>query len=298
MRLEPFNLSYFGIDETLCYIFRDDLFPYYYGGNKARKIRYILKDLEVNNFNAVVTTGGIQSNHCRVVALLCAERRIPCTLVLHGDSEAFFKQSGNAKLMRDSNATLQFVEPSAIGSVMDDAMRIYRGQGLNPMYIHGGGHMSSGIMAYKDAFIDFASQMRMENLVINDIFLASGTGSCQMGLVIGAKSENLNTTVHGISVARDRNTGIEKMLQPMNNLGALLDREDILFYDEYRFGGYGLSTEKLAKFSDNVLRETGVVVDSVYTAKALYAMIDIIKMKQINTKCLFWHTGGLLNFMQ
>src|SRR4051812_3727988 len=81
-------------------VVRDDLFPFLGGGNKARKIGYISNDIAAKNCNAVVTTGGIQSNHCRALAVLAAQKGWKCTLVLHGDEQKWKEQGGNALLMK------------------------------------------------------------------------------------------------------------------------------------------------------------------------------------------------------
>src|SRR5699024_1237658 len=81
-------------------IFRDDIYPFLGGGNKGRKMDEIAKDVFLRKANALVTTGGIQSNHCRAVALFAAQHQLQSTLVLHGNQEEFKKQSGNAKIMR------------------------------------------------------------------------------------------------------------------------------------------------------------------------------------------------------
>src|SRR5690554_4164701 len=112
-------------------IFRDDLFPFLGGGNKGRKMLSVAKDIFLKNANALVTTGGIQSNHCRAVAIFAAQYKMKCTLVLHGSKVEFEKQSGNAKIMRLSGAEIVFVEEaSQIGNAMDDAMAIYQKNGL------------------------------------------------------------------------------------------------------------------------------------------------------------------------
>src|SRR5690606_8383075 len=123
------------------FVFRDDLYPFLGGGNKGRKMVAIAQDVFRSEANALVTTGGIQSNHCRAVAVFAAQHRMHCTLVLHGSKEGFQRQSGNAKIMRLSGATVIFAEDAnQIGELMDKAMDDYVRQGLNPYYIWGGGH--------------------------------------------------------------------------------------------------------------------------------------------------------------
>src|SRR5690606_24860948 len=98
------------IQEPFIKVFRDDLYPFLGGGNKGRKMDYIAQDIFLKKADALVTTGGSQSNHCRAVAVFAAQHKMHCTLVLHGASKDFNKQSGNAKIMRLSGAKIIFVD--------------------------------------------------------------------------------------------------------------------------------------------------------------------------------------------
>src|SRR5690554_2594107 len=91
-------------------VFRDDVYPFLGGGNKGRKMDYIARDVFKKQANALVTTGGIQSNHCRAVAVFAAQNGLHCTLVMHGDKSLFLQQTGNAKVIRDTGAKVVFVE--------------------------------------------------------------------------------------------------------------------------------------------------------------------------------------------
>src|SRR6218665_2505071 len=103
------NFSFIQNLEQNIKIFRDDLYPFLGGGNKARKMDSIAHAIFSQKANALVATGGIHSNHCRTVAIFAAKHRIKCTLVLSGNKSAFYEQSGNAKIMRLSGATIVFV---------------------------------------------------------------------------------------------------------------------------------------------------------------------------------------------
>src|SRR5699024_3326122 len=103
-------------------VFRDDLYPFLGGGNKGRKMDEIAGDIFKKKVDALVTTGGFQSNHCRAAAVFAAQHKMKCTLVLHGPKNAFKKQSGNAKIMRLSGAKIIFVDDAGqIGEAMDSA---------------------------------------------------------------------------------------------------------------------------------------------------------------------------------
>src|SRR5690554_590445 len=110
-------------------ILRDDLYSFLGGGNKGRKMDFIGKEILSDKYDSVVTTGGVQSNHCRAVAVFAAQNGLECSLVLHGDKERFDKESGNAKIMRFSGSDIIFSEAKDIGANMDLCMQEYRNKG-------------------------------------------------------------------------------------------------------------------------------------------------------------------------
>src|SRR5690554_3980083 len=184
---------------------RDDLYPFLGGGNKGRKMDYIAKDIFLKDANAIVTTGGIQSNHCRAVAVFAAMNGMKCSLVLHGSEEQFYKQTGNAKIMRLSGANIIFVSnASEIGTTMDNEMNNYTQNGYIPYYLWGGGHTMEGGLAYIDAVEELKKYSIKNNWIPDYIFHASGTGSTQSGIMAGLdKAKIVNTKVIGISVGRN-----------------------------------------------------------------------------------------------
>lgn len=281
------------------YIVRDDLYPLFYGGNKARKMAHILTEIEGGQFDAVVTTGGIQSNHCRVAALACAERGWTCKLVLHGSRETFEAEKGNALLMRRSGALLEFVEGSEIGPAMDRSMQVLKADGKRPYYLYGGGHNRSGVLAYKEAMQEFKLAWLPESPPAH-IFLASGTGSTQAGLLAGCHWLGWNQTrVRGISVARNRERGHASILESLEFIDEPMESyaAQIHFEDQYTFGAYGAHTRELTDFTSRMAREYGLILDNTYTGKAFYGMLDLMLKEHVNGPLVFWHTGGLLNLM-
>ena len=281
------------------YVVRDDLYPLFYGGNKARKMATIIREIEDCHFNAVVTTGGIQSNHCRVVALACAEREWTCKLILHGSEEQFLSEKGNALLMRRSGALIEFVEASQIGPAMDRSILELKTRGLLPYYLYGGGHNRAGVQAYLDAMLEFKQEW-LHHSPPAYIFLASGTGSTQAGLLAGCRMLGWKKTqIRGISVARSGDRGVAAIRESLAFLGESHESygDDIHFTDRYTFGGYGLHNKELLDFTGTMGRECGLVLDNTYSGKAFYGMLDQLSKEQLKGPLVFWHTGGLLNLM-
>jgi len=298
VEINKINLRAFSIDKDIL-VARDDAYPFFMGGNKARKMMRIIPEIQENNANAVVTTGGIQSNHCRVVALICAARGWGCKLILHGSHEKFLAEKGNALIMRLSDARIEFVRPNDIGPVMEMSMREFRKEGLNPYYLEGGCHNKAGVSAYIGAVHELKDSLP-PGFIIDNIFLASGTGSTQAGIMAGCKEVGwLGTKIHGISIGRKKDTGIKGIRESLGFIYPDPERyfNDINFYDDFLFEGYGLSNQKLNNFVILVAKKTGLILDETYTGKAFWGMINLIEKKQLEGNNIFWHTGGLLNLM-
>jgi D-cysteine desulfhydrase len=296
LEIERLNLDFLSINGNLI-IARDDVYPLFLGGNKARKMVKIIEDIENKSCNAVVTTGGIQSNHCRVAALACASKGWECILILHGSGKQFFSEKGNALIMRLSNAKVIFVDAANIGPAMDQAMVGLKDRGLNPYYLPGGGHNKAGVTAYIEAVKELKDALP-SGYIVNNIFLASGTGSTQAGIIAGCRSVGwTGTRVIGISIARQKQRGIASINQSLNYISTLPNSfsDDIILYDDFLFGGYGKSNMQLHSFVIDMAKNTGLILDETYTGKAFLGMTEIMKLEMLNGNSLFWHTGGLLN---
>lgn len=285
-------------------ILRDDLFPSIGGGNKARKANFYEKSMSDAGFNACVTTGGIQSNHNRAIALMCAKNGWRCHIVYHGAKERFDSEEGNALLVRKSGATYEFVEADQIGSAMDAAIQRFITDGYNPMYIHGGGHDLPGGIALVEAVKELKKKCDETGYKPQYIFHASGTGSTQAGIAVGLDLVGWSDVkLIGISVARQKERGTQVIVDFANNLAANYGLKKVYtgsidFNSDYLCGGYEKYTPEMAEYLDKVMRETGIMFDTTYSGKAFYGMMDYIKKNNITENVLFWHTGGLMNLMK
>lgn len=282
-------------------VFRDDLYPFLGGGNKGRKILFIEKDIILRGCNAVVTTGGIQSNHCRALAVLAATNGWACTLVIHGNKEEFETANGNALIMRLSGAEIVFSEPSLISQAMDRAMEMYKDKNLKPYYIWGGGHTLEGGLAYIEAIKELKDYCSQNSWYPDYIFHASGTGSTQAGILAGLNKYDLNATVIGISVARKRNRAEEVVKDFYGELCNHYDishrDSEIIVLDDYLCGGYEQYNKALSEVSKSSIKNYGFALDTTYSGKAFYGMQEYIKRNCLEGNILFWHTGGIFNFL-
>lgn len=285
-------------------IVRDDLFPEIGGGIKSRKSIYYEQYMKNGGYNACVTTGGIQSNHNRAIALMCAKNGWKCHLVYHGTKERFDSEKGNALLVRKSGANVEFVSSENIGPAMNAAMISLQQQGFKPMYIHGGGHDIPGGVALVEAVKTLKKKCDIIGYKPRYIFHASGTGSTQAGIAVGLDLVGWSDVeLIGISVARQKERGTQVIEDFANMLathyGLKKDYHgEINFLTDYLFGGYENYSLEMSSFLDDVMLHTGIPFDTTYSGKALFGMMDFLHKKDIKDNVLFWHTGGLMNLMK
>ena len=286
-------------------IVRDDLFPFIGGGSKARKAVEYEKFLREEGYNAVVTCGGIQSNHNRAIALMASRNGWKCHLCVQGTKERFEAEKGNALLCRLSGAECELIEPSDTAVSMDRAMEKLSQEGYKPFYVHGGGHDLPGGTCFVDAVKALKEQCDANKKKPDYIFLASGTGSTQAGIVVGCDLVGWNDVkVVGISVARQYERGKQVIADFANmlgeNYGINKDYTDkIIFNTDYLYGGYEQFTPEMESYLKEVMKNTGLMFDTTYSGKGFYGMMDIIKKEKLQNKnIIFWHTGGLMNLMK
>ena len=285
-------------------IVRDDLYPQIGGGIKARKSMYYESYMRSTGYNACVTTGGIQSNHNRAIALMCARNGWHCHNVYHGTDERFMSEKGNALLVRESGASYEFVEANQIGPAMDAAMFRLKNKGYRPLYIHGGGHDLPGGIALVEAVKELKRKCDLIGYKPDYIFHASGTGSTQAGIAVGLDLVGWSDVkLIGISIARQKERGTQVIEEFANELadyyGLNKDyRGKIDFNTDYLCGGYEHFTSEMSEYLDSIMKVTGLVFDTTYSGKAFYGMIDYLKINKINGNVFFWHTGGLMNLMK
>ncbi len=301
--------AFFQLDEIILNdmpvkIVRDDIFPSIGGGSKARKALEYERFFHDNGINAMVTTGGIQSNHNRAIALMATKNGWDCHLVYHGTADRFFSENGNALLVRSTTATTEFVEVDKISKAMDMAIERYKADGLNPYYIHGGGHDLPGGIAYVKAVMSLFKQCKMQRYKPKYIFLPSGTGSTHAGIVVGLDLIGWNDVrVIGISVARNEERGKKIVADFANKLAEYYNiqkdfTQQIFFDDRFMSGGYERANCEEIDFITKATKSTGLIFDTTYSGKALWGMKHYIDNKIIRDNVLFWHTGGIMNFLK
>lgn len=284
------------------WIKRDDLCPIPGGGSKVRKLTRLLRTAP-SDTDALVTTGGVQSNHARTVAIAAAQHGMKCELVLHGDGQELLKPTGNLLLMLLAGAHVTIVPSDEIEDALTAVMEKLKKEGYRPLMIEGGGHSVEGALGLVDAVLELSNQQSDSEWIPDYIIHASGTGGTQAGLLAGLDLIGWPTRVIGISVARRTARGgpIVRDLYEQVRRRLQLDGEarTVEFRDEWVGEGYARALPETAAVIRKVMSLEGVPLDPTYTAKAMKGLIDLVRRGEIprGSKVLFWHTGGLLNLM-
>jgi D-cysteine desulfhydrase family pyridoxal phosphate-dependent enzyme len=277
------------------WIKRDDLTGAGMGGNKVRKLEYLLAEAQANGAKTLITTGAAQSNHCRQTAALAARLGFKCKLVLVGDTVELI--DGNLILDQMFRAEIIWARKSDRDAVLKQVFEQSWKAGERPYLIPLGGSTPIGTLGYLRAFEEF----REQNCPVNWIILASSSGGTQAGLELGKRLTNWDGKILGINVGSDE-PDLSLKISTLCNEAAFREAieskcnvDEIILNGDYCAAGYGnptgLELEAIRLFSN----KEGILLDPVYTARAAAAMIDLIRTGFFTStdSLLFWHTGGI-----
>jgi len=276
------------------YIKRDDLIPFSFGGNKARKAKLFFKEIDAGQYDCVVTYGSSSSNHCRVVSNECAKRGIPCYIVSPLEVQ---KLTYNSLMMNMFGAQITVAPVEEVHDTIENIIFKLQEDNRKPYFIEGGGHGNIGTEAYVQCYQEIKEYEKENKIFFDYIFLASGTGTTQAGLVCGQLINKDERKIIGISIARKnprgRNVVLESEKSYLNNrFDETVVNDATVFIDDYA-EGYGKENSRILNTISEVLKKYGIPLDSTYTGKAFAGMIEYIKKYSIkDKKVLFIHTGG------
>ncbi len=275
---------------------RDDAIPFGFGGNKVRKLALVAARARSEGADTLVTTGGVQSNHCRATAATAARLGLACHLVLNGEPPK--APRGNAFLSELFGATAEYVptRDDRAPAVARAVLRL-RAQGQIPFAIPLGASTPLGALAYARAI----DELRVQGVQPSVIVHASSSGGTQAGLVAGAALFGLRTRVVGVSAdapALDLAPLVLALARAaLESAGAEVDAltaEAVQVDDAFVGEGYGVPTEASREAARLAARNEALLVDHTYTAKALAAVVAGVRGGRFGPEdtVLFWHTGG------
>jgi len=283
------------------FIKRDDETGLATGGNKTRKLEFLLADALQGGADTIITAGAAQSNHCRQTAAAAVKCGLKCILTLTGSDPG----SWNGNLLLDDllGAEVRFVGDvtwTGLLDVMADVADEVRAGGGRPTIIPVGGSNPVGATGYVAAMEELVEQLTERDLNIDHIVFASSSGGTQSGLVVGAKAFGFRGRVLGISVA-SKVDDLMGVLEQLSNdtaqhlgLDLYLPHDAFEVNDDYLGAGYGKPAAPEREAIRLLAQSEGILGDPVYTGRALAGLIDLIR-KGIFDKdetVLFWHTGG------
>jgi D-cysteine desulfhydrase len=283
------------------YIKREDLLPFSFGGNKARKAVLFFEEIKRQGNDCVVTYGSSSSNHCRIIANMAASKKLPCYIISPND---FTQPTSNSRIIGLLGAVVIQCSLEEVSKTINEKLEELKAEGKNPYFIQGGGHGNIGTKAYVEAYEEIVEQEKAKGIYFDYIFHGSGTGTTQAGLICGKIIHCHTREVIGVSNARRNPSGRECVLDSVNEYLESIGRERVTekavdFIDDYVLDGYGSYNDEILKTIQEILRLEGIPLDATYTGKAFYGMKEYLKKNEIRDKnILFIHTGGTPLFFE
>jgi 1-aminocyclopropane-1-carboxylate deaminase/D-cysteine desulfhydrase-like pyridoxal-dependent ACC family enzyme len=281
---------------------RDDLLSFGGGGNKVRKLQTVIAEARANGADAIITCGGIQSNHARATAAAGAALGLPVVLVLNGQPPAV--PTGNTRLDALFGADIRYVATrDQRAPMMEQVAGELRQAGRTPWIVPLGASTPTGALGFAKGMAEVVAAGVRPDVIIH----ASSSGGTQAGLIAGCALFGLRTRVVGVSadepalsltgIVSDLIDGIASVLGARRETIAPGTRP--IDVDDSQVGsGYGIATPQSTEALEVAARSEGILLDPVYTAKAMAALIAGLRDGSFsnNDTVLFWHTGGQHGF--
>ena len=284
---------------------RDDCTGLALGGNKTRKLDYLMAEAEAQGADTILTIGGVQSNHVRQTAAAAARSGLSCHLVLPRAvpwDDPAYEISGNVQLDHLLGAQVHLLpEGTDREAAFRRMARVLRTNGRKPYVIPSGGSNPTGAMGYVTCAEELEAQARGAGEKIDYLVHATGSGGTQAGLVAGFHRLQSKTQVLGVDITAKADEIAAKVwdiaretsdqLQPENDLL----RASVQVIEGYAGDAYGLPTEQMRTAVRQAARLEGLILDPVYTGKAMAGMIDMARQGRFSADqtIVFLHTGGM-----
>ena len=287
------------------WIKRDDCSGLSSGGNKTRKLEFLMAAALEAGADTVITKGATQSNHVRQTCAAAAKLGLACQVLLEDRSvfhDEIYASNGNLLLDRLHGAEIRL---HPIDTDLDAATQALAEElaerGRVPYVIPGGGSNEIGALGYVEAAVELNEQAKQQSLRIDHLLHATGSAGTQAGLVVGMQVTNPEVPVHGISVewseAAQRDKVHDLTRRTLEFIGlesGLVARDRILVNSDYVGDGYGLPTAGMIEAVRLAAEFEGLLLDPVYTGKAFAGLIDLVRNGQFkpDENIVFLHTGG------
>ena len=289
------------------FIKRDDLTGFCLSGNKIRKLEFIFHDVLKKNADTLVTCGGFQSNHARATAILGTRFGLKSVLVLFGEDSP--NLDGNLFLNKLVGAEIKYIPQDRydeLDAIMEEVSSKLKKEGRKPYIVPEGASNELGVWGYIKASLEIKKQLEkmsagsMGKLKIDKIVTAVGSGGTYAGLFLGSKILNWEVQIYGINVKDTAQIFTDRIFELMMitkekfKLKVNFEKDQIKIIDGYVGEGYAKSKKVELDLIKQVAENTGIILDPVYTGKAMYGLLDQLRKGRFSKedKILFLHTGG------
>jgi len=286
------------------YVKRDDLLGLSGGGNKTRKLEFLVADALAKGADTLITCGGIQSNHCRLTLSAAIRENMKCILVLEEGLEKREEPDFNGNFFLYHLLGAENIKVVPNGTDLNDEMEKIALQvkeaGHKPYVIPVGGSTGIGATGYAACAQEILAQSFDLGLDIDTVVCVSGSGGMHAGLVTGFYGSGSNIPVIGINISRgkaEQEDKVSRLVQETSahiGLPVTIPQDAITCFSEYVGPGYALPTPEMVEAVGLIAKTEGLLLDPVYTGKALAGLIDLIRKGQFtqDDNILFIHSGG------
>jgi len=286
------------------FIKRDDCTGLATGGNKTRKLEFLIPDAIKNKTELVVTVGAVQSNHARQTAAACTLMGLKCLIILEQrvkDPPETYMNSGNVFLDKLFGADIKICPKNEnFLEYYEKVIENLKSKGINVYFIPGGGSSSIGALGYVECLNEIIKENHKYNF--SEIVHATGSAGTQAGLLAGRKYFNCDIPVTGICIRYDKATQENRVYNEAKKTCEklqcnILDKSEVVVYDEYIGPGYGEPSDAMIEATKLLATKEGILLDPVYSGKGFAGLIGLIKNKKFtkNDNVLFIHTGGAVS---
>jgi len=280
---------------------RDDQTGLALGGNKTRKLEFLLGDALAKGADTLITLGAVQSNHCRQTAAAAAKAGLRCELILNGKQPDL--ANGNLLLNEILGANLHWIDRSQRAAKLKELDAELRAQGRKPYLIPVGGSNGVGATGYVVAMQELVAQLKATGRHVDHLLFGTSSGGTQAGIVLGARVAGFTGQLHGLSIDKNDPEHFEyetEVAQIANDCAAYIGspvrvtHSDIKVVYGYKGEGYGVVGDLERDAIRRLARSEGIVLDPVYAGRAFGALVDLIRKGTFKREetVLFWHTGG------
>jgi L-cysteate sulfo-lyase len=292
------------LDGPNIWVKRDDCTGLAGGGNKTRKLEFLMADAGQQGADTIITQGAVQSNHARQTAAIAAKMGYECYLLLEnrtGSHDPDFLANGNVLLDDIYNARLSdFPAGTDMNQEMLSLAEQLRAAGKKPYIVPGGGSNRIGALGYVNAAYELVGQCNDQGLKVDHIVHATGSTGTQAGLVTGLTAIHSGIDLMGISVRAPKEAQEENVYRlaretaDLIGSSAALNRSDVVANSDYVGEGYGMPTDGMIEAVEMTARHESILLDPVYSGKAMAGLIDLVRQGfyRREENIVFIHTGG------